>query len=481
VDLLSQANVRLAGAASGDMAGWSVAGAGDVNRDGRDDVIVGAQEANNNSRKLSGSAYVVFGRPSDAWIDLGDLGTQGFRIDGAAATDFAGETVAAAGDVNGDGHGDVIVGAWGADSNGYNSGSAYVVLGSRSSADVDLAALGGRGFRIDGVAKSDQAGRAVAGAGDVNGDGRDDVVVGAWAAASRGRFNSGSAYVVFGSSSTAAIDLNELGPRGFRVDGPAVDAFAGKSVGGAGDFNGDGRGDVVVTALRPATTDAIPPGVAYVVFGTGSSAPVDLAALRARGVRIDGAAPENWLKNTVAGAGDVNGDGHGDVVLGEPEAGNSGRPKSGSAYVVFGSNSTTAIDLRRLGTRGFRIDGARAGDAIDRRGIGGFPAAWAGDLNGDGHGDVILGAPLADNNRRSYSGSAYVVFGSSSSTAVDLAALGTAGFRIDGAAADNLAGNAVAGAGDVNGDGRGDVIIGAPFPGYDDRVDSGAAYVVFGR
>ena len=143
VDLLTAAGVRIDGAAASNVAGWSVAGAGDVNGDGIDDVIVGAQQASNNSRSLSGSAYVIYGTTgaSPAGVDLANLGARGFRIDAAVAGDQAGFSVAGAGDVNGDGVDDVIVGATGADNNSRsNSGSAYVIYGTHTAdpADVDL-------------------------------------------------------------------------------------------------------------------------------------------------------------------------------------------------------------------------------------------------------------------------------------------------------------------------------------------------------
>ena len=118
---------------------------------------------------------------------------------------------------------------------------------------MDLANLGARGFRIDGAAAGDALGLAVAGAGDVNGDGRADVLVGAFLAGNNGRLNSGSAYVVFGSASTDTVDLANLGTRGFRIDGAATSDVAGRAVAGAGDVNGDGRADLLV-GPPPAST-----------------------------------------------------------------------------------------------------------------------------------------------------------------------------------------------------------------------------------
>jgi len=475
VDLVTQANLRLDGAAADDETGYSVAGAGDVNGDGRDDVIVGAGYADNNGRSASGSAYVVFGTASTATVDLASLGSAGFRIDGAAANNLAGWSVAGAGDVNGDGRDDVIVGALFADNNGRgSSGSAYVVFGTASTATVDLAGLGSAGFRIDGAAANDLAGWSVAGAGDMNGDGRDDVIVGAATAGNNGRSASGSAFVVFGTASTATVDLAGLGSAGFRIDGAAASDQAGTSVAGAGDVNGDGRDDVIVGAWAAGNNGRSASGSAYVVFGTASIATVDLAGLGSGGFRIDGAAANDVAGISVAGAGDVNGDGRDDVIVGSWAADNNGRSESGSASVVFGRTSTATVDLAGLGPAGFRIDGAAAGDRA------GASVAGAGDVNGDGRDDVIVGSWAADNNGRSGSGSASVVFGRTSTATIDLAGLGSAGFRIDGAAAGDSAGYPVAGAGDVNGDGRDDVIIGAFGAGNNGRSASGSAYITYG-
>jgi FG-GAP repeat len=172
---------------------------------------VGAEGADNNGRTDSGSAYVVFGKTDTAGVDLAALGGRGFRIDGAAADDRAGFSVAGAEDVNGDGRVDMLVGAFSA---GHidrdDSGSAYVVFGTTDRAGVDLAALGARGFRIDGgtpssirrSARTGLPGAAMAGAGDVNGDGRADMLLGALFA-SNSAHSSGSAYLIFGKTDTA--------------------------------------------------------------------------------------------------------------------------------------------------------------------------------------------------------------------------------------------------------------------------------------
>jgi hypothetical protein len=478
VDLGGATNLRIDGAAAGDFAGESVASAGDVNGDGRPDVIVGAPGADENGRASSGSAYVVFGRASPGTVDLAALGNGGFRIDGAATLDRAGDAVAGAGDVNRDGLADLIVGAPDASNNGRaDAGSVYVVYGKASTTPVDLADLGAGGYRIDGanggLAHGDEAGLSVASVGEVNADGRPDLVLGAHHAGNNGRAESGSAYVVFGKSSPTTIDLAALGNRGFRIDGALAGEQAGWSVGGGGDVNGDGRRDVILGAVTASRNGRPMSGSAYVVFGKGSTASVDLADLGTGGYRIDGASAGDLTGASVAGAGDVDGDGRADVILGALSADADLRTDSGSAYVVFGKASSATVDLAGLGAGGFRIDGAAAGDAA------GGSVAGAGDVNGDGRSDVIVGSLFADKNGRIGSGSAYVVSGTAATSPVDLSALGDGGFRIDGAAAGDGAGR-VSGAGDVDGDGRPDVLVGAPNADGNGRPDSGSAYVVFG-
>lgn len=467
VDLASEADLRLDGAAAGDLTGGSVGGGCDVDGDGRSDAVVGAFAAN--------AAYVVLGRSEGGEQDLGALGEEGFRIDGAADGDSLGFSVDCAGDVNGDGIDDVVVGAFGADDNGRStSGSAYVVFGKRGTAPVDLADLGDRGFRIEGEAAGDRAGSAVAGAEDIDGDGLADVIVGANAADNNGRDTSGSAYVVSGKRGTAPVDLADLGERGYRIDGAAPGDRAGFAIDGTGDVNGDGTPDTVVGAYTADPEGRETAGSSYVVFGKADSSRVDLADLGDGGYAIDGEAAGDRLGISVAGAGDVDGDGAEDLLVGADQAPSDG---AGRAYVLFGKSGTARMDLAELGDGGYRIEGAVAGD------LAGFSVDDAGDVDGDGRPDAIVGAYGADNNGREGSGSAYVVFGKGDSAAVALAGFeqrDEEGFRIDGEAAGDRAGRSVAGAGDFDGAGVPDALVGADLASPRERERAGAAYVQFG-
>ncbi|MCA3562363.1 MAG: FG-GAP repeat protein, partial [Aestuariivirga sp.] len=480
---LSAANgFRITGVAAGDSAGWSVSDAGDVNGDGIDDFIVGAPGADVNGLG-SGVAYVVFGKTGGFGtnLNLSTLnGTTGFRISGEEKGDVAGASVSAAGDVNGDGYDDLLVGASGVSTNGkgggggaFNTaGAAYVVFGKASgyTANLNLSTLNGaNGFQLNGILKADSTGWSVSSAGDINGDGFDDVIVGAWGAGTNGK-NSGAAYVVFGKAGgfAATFSASSLtGANGFRITGAPAFSTAGESISGAGDINGDNIDDLIVGSDRAA----------YVVFGKagGFAANLNLSTLNGTtGFRIVNASIANF-GDSVSVAGDVNGDGIDDLIVGEEYAGS----KSGAAYVVFGKvgGFGATFDVSTLtGANGFRITGVAAND------YAGSSVSAAGDINGDGFADLIVGAFGADPNG-SQSGAAYVVFGKAGGFAptLNLSGLtGANGFRITGVAAGDSAGSSVSAAGNVNGDGIDDLIVGAS--GADvNGSNSGAAYVIYGK
>jgi hypothetical protein len=355
---------------------------------------------------------------------------------------------------------------------------------------VDLASAPGSP-RIDGQAPFDLAGSQVANAGDINGDGIADLIVGAHFTDNNGRTESGSAYVIYGGQNFASIDLQNLGAAGFRIDGAAAEDELGQ-VAGAGDINGDGIADLIVGASLADNNGRHDSGSAYVIYGqkVADPADVDLANITtteaSRGLRIDGAAKENEA-GQVAGAGDINGDGIADLIVGAALAQNNGRAISGSAYVIYGqkADDPADVDLANITTteasRGLRIDGAAAED------IAGSTVAGAGDINGDGIADLIVGARLANNNGRTDSGSAYVIYGQRAADPadLDLANIATTqasrGLRIDGAAALDLAGLSVAGAGDINGDGIADLVVGALDASNNGRTESGSTYVIYGQ
>ena len=474
-----------------DGAATSASNAGDVNGDGFDDVIVGDPFADSNGKYNSGASFVVFGQASgfSATLDLSSLdGTNGFRLNGVATRDASGKSVSSAGDVNGDGFDDVIIGSPNARLNGISPGVSYVVFGKAAgfAAVTNLSSLDGSdGFRLDGVAAGDITGFSVNGAGDVNGDGFDDVIVGAPGNYYADPEISGSSYVVFGKADgfTAALDLSSLdGSNGFRLDGEAVNDRLGLSVSSAGDVNGDGFDDVIVGAPRADPNGNYSGGSSYVVFGktAGFAAAVDLSSLDgSNGFRVDGVAEGGALGWSVSRAGDINGDGYADVIVGADAA----AYYRGASYVVFGKASgfDATLDLSSLdGGNGFRLLGEHSYDLL------GYAVSTAGDVNGDGYDDLIVGAPRIIYEQYVSSGWSYVVFGKASGfdAALDLSSLdGTNGFRLDGVK-NGASGSSVSSAGDINGDGFDDLIVGEPYARVDpdsyNYARSSYSYVIFG-
>ena len=495
IDLGNSPNsVRLDGQAKNDQAGTSVANAGDVNGDGTPDFIVGAPNADSRSRQDNGSAFVVYGGKELAGVRHRKLGLDGFRIDGAASGDLAGTAVASAGDFNGDGIDDVIVGARLAGTD--QVGAAYVIYGQRIAdlQNVDLAGIAttqaARGMRIVGAAQFDNTGEAVGGGRDVNFDQVDDVAVAAPTADNNDRLTSGSAYVVYGqrTADPADVDLTKIdnaqAGRGMEIDGAAPNDIAGFSVAMSRDLNDDGIADVLVGAPGAGNNKRNQSGSVYVLYGmNGDDLPdVDLAKITsgqaANGMRIDGAGVLDGLGQSVAGDRDLNGDGIADAIIGAPRNKND----AGAAYVIYGRpGDAPDVDLAKLGTseaaRGMRILGA----------IGGVETGWAvdsgRDVNGDGRPDAVVSAVDASNSHFD-SGAAYVIFGRRAADPADVqlskitSTQAARGMRIDGAARDEKVGYTVAAStGDLNGDGRADVLVGTPFA-RNDGPDSGSVYVV---
>jgi hypothetical protein len=449
---------------------------------------------NGNNNKSDGPPVIADCNYSN--IDLSTLAAaEGFRIDGADDNDYSGWSVSSAGDINGDGIDDLLIGApYAYASSTDDAGSTYVIFGKNGAtrSDIDLSNLAlADGFKIEGADYSYGAGWSVSSAGDINGDGIDDLLIGAPHAYASSSDNAGSTYVIFGKSGATRsdIDLSALAAAdGFRIDGAYYYDYSGWSVSSAGDINGDGIDDLLIGAkgayaYASSTDDA---GSTYVIFGKSGAtrSDIDLSALAAAdGFKIEGAYDRDYSGWSVSSAGDVNGDGIDDLLIGAPYAYAyaSSSDYAGSSYVIFGKSGATRldIDLSNLALAdGFKIEGADDND------YSGWSVSSAGDINGDGIDDMLIGAYNADPSSRNSAGSSYFILGKSGATRsdIDLSALAAAdGFRIDGAADDDNSGWSVSSAGDVNGDGTDDMLIGAYNADPSLRDGAGSTYVIFGK
>ncbi len=333
-------------------------------------------------------------------------------------------------DINGDGLSDVIVGASMQDAGAADEGSVFVYYGNASGLSSAPTAT------RDNPANQANAlfGHSVAFAGDVNGDGYNDIVVGAYSQDGSVP-DQGAAFVYHGGvSGLSATPITVLAN---PADQPG--AF-GIAVAGAGDVNADGYADVIVgaSAQDGASTDE---GAAFVYYG----GPTGLAVAPAISLENPTHQPDAYFGVSVSTAGDVNGDGYSDVVVGAYSQ-SSGALQEGNAFVYYGSRT------------GLSPVAALTLDNPENQAMGGFgrSVANAGDVNGDGFGDVIVGAHRQSAGS-AQEGSAFVYHGS----AAGLGASPTTVLDNPAGTRSGYFGSSVAGAGDVNGDGYSDVVVGA--------------------
>jgi hypothetical protein len=448
----------------------------DMNGDGFDDVVVGAREARPGVDHRVGTASVYYGSATWTQPPAGTARTPDRLLEGGAANggydfDFS---VAGAGDINGDGYADLVVGTASTNPDGRSrTGTARVFYGSATWTRPAAGTARTPDRLFEEAATDDGYGFPVAGAGDVNGDGYSDLVVGVRMASPGGRELAGKVSVYYGSATWTQPAAGTASTPDRLLEGPVADDGFGYLLAGAGDVNGDGYSDLVVwsSIAVPGARDSA--STASVYYGSATWTQPAAGTPRTPDRLIQGAAG-GTTNPSLESAGDVNGDGYADLVIGTAFADLGGRMQAGRAAVYYGSATWTQPPAGTMTTPDRFLEGAIAGDWF------GNWVGSAGDVNGDGYGDLVIGAPSASSGGRRGVGTASVFYGSASWTQPAAGTARTPDRLLEGAAADEGFGWRVAGAGDVNGDGYADLVVGAYHADPGGRSAAGTASVYYG-
>jgi len=444
---LAEADVVITGAGDGDWAGRSFDLSGDIDGDGSLDLVVGARHHLTDKTEL-GAAFVLMGpfegdrSMSDAaatWVGVSDMSE-------------AGDAVANGCDLSGDGLADLIIGARSTDLVGTFAGAAYVMFaagsGQQSLADASVLILP--------TADNQRLGDDVGCAGDINDDGVADLVVTAPGAINGDGMSSGAAYLFHGPLTEGELVSSDADATLWGIE---EGDYLGRWVDGGNDLDGDGMDDLVITSFK-AGVAGIDAGEVYMVLAPFEGE-VDLAD--ADGI-LSGEHPGDWLGTRAEVAGDIDGDGHLDLIIGA-DGHDQGGGNAGAAYLVLGPPA--GQDLVHIVAAATII-----GEAPED--FTGLTVSAAGDLDGDGRDDFAVGA--FRNDRAQLNAGVLAVFYDAVEGNIGI---DTADLTITGAAPDDQAGFCAQSLGDLDGDGTDDLAVSAPAEDSG-GMDSGAVYLLLG-
>lgn len=390
---LGKADASFRGVNPNDNSGGSVAGA-DVNGDGYSDILIGAG-GNDDAATDAGKCYVIFGKPS-GWAVNTSLSKADASFIGENAGDGAGG-IANAGDVNGDGIDDILIGASGNDHGGTDAGIAYLVFGKASGWKTGIS-LSTADASFYGESSGDNAGTVIASAGDVNGDGFDDILIGALNNDAGGDA-AGQAYLILGKASgwhrNTSLSLAEA-----SFIGEHAGDWASYSLAGAGDVNADGLDDFLVGAYRNSDS-GMWAGQTYLFLGKKTGWLEDTSLAYADGSWVgEGKTSYDESGASVAGAGDVNGDGFDDILIGAPSNQLNGKD-AGQGYLILGKSSNWAMRTS--------LSYANSSWVGESSNNWAGAVSSAGDVNQDGLDEILIGAAI-NSDPGTQAGQTYLIF-----------------------------------------------------------------------
>ena len=455
---LGDSSYQFIGEYQEDWAGSSLANSGDINGDGLDDILIGAPE-NDDGGTNSGKIYLILGSSLGSNSEI-DLSEADYSFIGENPSDQAGFSVSSAGDVDNDGLNDILIGSMFNDDGGNSTGKVYLILGSSLQAATTID-LSNADYSFIGENDNDQAGRSVSSAGDVDGDGKDDILIGS-AFNDDGGDYAGKVYLILGVSlgSNATINLSDAD---YSFLGENESDLAGQDVSSAGDVDNDGKDDILIGAYGN-DEGGVDAGKAYLILGASLDSSSSTLDLSDADYSFLGENAGDSFGHSLTSLSDINGDGKNDILIGA--AGNDeGGEDAGKAYLILSPDlgDSSGRDLYQVA---YSFIGENAGDAAGRS------VSFAGDVDDDGAGDILISATHNDNGG-SNAGKVYLILGSSlsSNSTIDLS---NADYSFLGENEGDRIGFPVSSAGDVNGDGKDDILISSY---YDDGGGNDAGKV----
>ena len=404
---ISLADAAFGGEAAADYIGRDVSVAGDVNGDGYDDFLIGAYLFDPPGLINAGKVYLVLGRSAADWGLAFNLADADASFIGEASYDYAASTLSGAGDVNGDGYDDFLIGAYGNDDAGPDAGKAYLVLGRPGADWGNDISLGDADATFLGESSHHWAGYSVAGAGDTNEDGYDDLLIGAFFN-DDSAVNAGKAYLVLGlADADWGQDFNLAGADAAFL-GESANDYAGYTVADAGDVNGDGLGDFLIGAAYndEGGSEA---GEAYLILGRTTADWGTSFSLSNADASFRGRNAHDPASFALSSAGDVNRDRYDDFLIGAHLYDHSDAlTDTGRAYLVLGRPSGWQLDRSLVDLAAAKDILAFDGEAAQDQGA--TDLSGGGDVNGDGFADFLVGAPYNGENA-DRSGKVYLMLG----------------------------------------------------------------------